>query len=143
MAFTQNQQYLADIAQAGDADQCCLALGGDLVIDADGTPLCSFEDFEYPRSQACGYAANVGTGSATPGGAASGGGIGNWFANNLGALTDSASTIIRVFNPTPPPATPPSAPAVETNQVTTKQIITAILVLAGFVAIIMFIRRKK
>jgi hypothetical protein len=143
MAVTQNQQYLADVAQAGDADQCCIALGGDLVIDSDGTPLCSFPDYEYPRSQSCQYAAGVSMGSPTQGGSASGGGLGGWLSNNLGVIADSASTIIGALNPTPPP--PPSEVTMPGNtaQYNTKRIITAVLVLAGVVGIVLFIRKKK
>ena len=148
MAVTQNQQYLADVAQAGDADQCCIALGGDLVIDSDGTPLCSFPDYEYPRSQSCQYAAGVSMGSPTQGGSASGGGLGGWLSNNLGVIADSASTIIGALNPTPPPAQPPvTSPGGPggsyATQVNTKRIITAVLVLAGVVGIVLFIRKKK
>lgn len=144
MAVTQNQQYIADVAQAGDADQCCIALGGDLVIDSDGTPLCSFQDYEYPRSAACGYAAGIAGNSPTQGGSASGGGLGGWLSNNLGVIADSASTVIRAFQPAPAQTLPAAGPPPEaTSQVQTKQIITAILVLAGVVGIVIFIRKKK
>jgi len=55
MALTQEQQELADIAQAGEANACCIAMGGDIITLGNvGSEICSFENYEFPLAQACG-----------------------------------------------------------------------------------------
>lgn len=95
MAVTQYQQYLADKAQTpNDPEECCLSMGGDLVTDSDGTPLCSFTDFEYPLSLACGYAQQAAETAPDANTQQSGGGFGAWLSSNLETIGTIATTII-------------------------------------------------
>lgn len=145
MAVTAQQQYLSDIAQAGDADQCCIALGGDLVIDADGTPLCSFEDFEYPRTQACNYVTEMAESAPTQGGQSAGGFLGQITAETAQTGLSILDGLVNIFRkPQPPTAAPAATPPadVQENQVTTKQIITAVAVILGLVVVVYLIRKK-
>ena len=114
MAFTPDQQYIADIVSANkniDSEQCCLSLGGDVIDTGEGEMLCSFETYEFPLELACQTLGDVGENedSADDQGPSAWGGIGDWFGENIGGLTTSFTDIWSLFNPpeTPPPGTNP------------------------------------
>ena len=86
MAVTTNAQDLTEIAQAGEANACCLALGGDIVVDTGtGQELCSFETYEYDLELACQTAQQYAQTLPSPQQQSGG----NWLANNLVSVIDS------------------------------------------------------
>lgn len=162
MAVTSQQQYLADLAQEGNQEQCCIALGGQVseAPDEEGVQVCEIltTSFDIPDlfylspgnygPGACGYASQLASNSATQGGQAGGGGVGQALERNLSSIFSFATDIFRISRqstaPAPTGTTPPPAvdTSVEDQQRLTRQILTAVGVVAGLALIVYFIRKK-
>ena len=118
---------------------CCLSLGGDLVIDGDGTELCSFVDDEFPLTQACSYT-NVDDSSSNP---FNWGGL-NSFLSTLGAI--AVPFLPFLFNTAQAPPTG-GAPNLSPEEYKAQN---GMLILVGFVILIalsvgayIYIKRRK
>lgn len=141
MAVTQFQQYLADKAQTpADNEECCLAMGGDVVTDGDGTQLCSFETHEYPLSAACQYAQQVAENTPDANQQQSGGGLGAWLSTNAETLGSIFSDIGTIFGGTPPPPTSPGPPPKDNSKTF---IAVAVAILVVVVAIFLIRKSRK
>jgi hypothetical protein len=156
MAVTAQQQYFADVAQAGGQEQCCIALGGQVGVDDEGSQVCEImtgnlgiPDLFYLNSAdggACGYAASLAGSASTQGGQGAGGILGNITAETAQTGLSIIEGLVGIFRkpqpvaPTPDGATPP--PVVEENQITTKQIITAVGIIVGLFVVVYLIRKK-
>lgn len=142
MAVTQYQQYLADKAQTpNDPEECCLSMGGDLVTDSDGTPLCSFTDFEYPLSLACGYAQQAAENAPDANTQQSGGGLGAWLSTNLETIFTIGSTIFGGGQQQTSPG--PTAPPPEEQDNTKTLIAVAVAIFVVVVAILLIRKSRK
>ena len=98
MALTQEQQELADIAQAGEANACCIAMGGDIITLGNvGSEICSFQNYEFPLAQACGSIQASLPSQPSPGQQQSGFLTG--LVDNLGEILGGIGSIV---NPQPP-----------------------------------------
>lgn len=147
MAVTQTQQYFADKSITQDPDECCRSLGGDLVIDSDGTPLCSFETYEFPRSQACQYALQNAEQAPTQAG-----GLGNWLATNAAGIGSAIGTtfesVFSTITGTPTPAqqlAASAAAAEEERKRKNRQVVVGlvIFVVIAIVGVYLIKKRKK
>lgn len=144
MALTPSQQQLADVAQAGEANACCLALGGDIIQYGD-EELCSFVDTEYPLGMACGQITASLPSEPSPG--QESGGFWNWLGSNFTEVTSGAANIIDSLagnQPAPPPTIAGSGvtttPAPSTDG---KQVLYVVGGLVLLVVVIMLIRKNK
>jgi hypothetical protein len=143
MSVTQNAQLLSETAQAGEANACCLALGGDIIVDtSNGDEICSFETYEFPLSLACQTAQNTAIGSGSPSEESAGSGFVAGFTSILDSLGTAATGVLGALNPQPPtPNQSTYATPAQSNR--GKQVITiAVFVLVVGVVLIM-LRRKK
>ena len=109
MALTQQQQELADIAQAGEANACCLAMGNTIVSNPiTGEELCAVPGGmfggettnTFPLEEACGAIQASLPSQPSPGQQQSGFLTG--FVDNLGEILTGIGSIV---NPTPQPPT--------------------------------------
>ena len=152
MAFTPDQQYLADTVSlnksVGDNEQCCLTLGGD-VIQTDSGQLCSFETYEFDLDLACQTVGNIGEEQPSAenqnGGGINWGGIGNF-------INEFAETTLPVFfPPQQPPAsigggmgtggtTPP--PTDDKKGISTKGIVAIVVTVLTLAIAVYFIRKR-
>ena len=145
MSVTQNAQLLSEVAQAGEANACCQALGGDIVTDGLGQELCSFETYEFPLELACQTAQNSAIQGASPEQESAGSGFVAGFTSILDALGSATTSVLGALNPQQPQTQAPTqgqyvAPA-QLNK--GKQLIAiAVFVLVVAVVLIM-LRRKK
>jgi hypothetical protein len=157
MAVTAQQQYFADVAQSGDQEACCIALGGQVGVDDEGEQICSvvtgnlnIPDLFYLNGGgfgpgACGYATQLAESAPTQGGQSAGGFLGQISAETAQTGLSILDGLVNIFRkPQPPTAAPAATPPadVQENQVTTKQIITAVAVILGLVVVVYLIRKK-
>lgn len=100
MALTQEQQELADIAQANEANACCIAMGGDIITLGNvGSEICSFINYEFPLAEACGAIQASLPSQPSPGQQQSGFLTG--LVDNLGEILGGIGSIVNP-NPQPP-----------------------------------------
>ena len=98
MALTPQQQQLADVAQQGEANACCLALGGEI----DNFPLTGEEiclipmGNSFPLGDACGQITASLPSLPSPG-EESGGGFFGWIGDNFQELVSGATDIINAI----------------------------------------------
>jgi len=121
MALTPAQQQLADVAQAGEANACCLALGGDIIQYGDDE-ICSFVDTEFPLGMACGQITASLPSMESPG-EEQGGGFFNWLGSNFTEFTSGVSTVIDSVqgNQQQPPGMAPGGQPIAGSNVGTTQ----------------------
>jgi len=151
MAFTPDQQYLIDTKTIGNSEQCCLALGGDVIDPGEGDMLCSFETYEFPLPLACQTLGPVA--EEEPSVEDQGPGFlsqfGGWFGENVGGLSDSFVNIWGALNPLETASLPPvdgggggyTPPVDEGNN--KKQIWLIVGFVLVLVATVYFLRRNK
>jgi len=143
MALTPAQQQLADVAQAGEANACCLALGGDIIQYGD-EELCSFVDTEYPLGMACGQITASLPNEPSPG--QESGGFWNWLGSNFTEVTSGAVNIIDAITgnqPAPPPIAGSGVTTTPPPSNNGKQVLYVVGGLVLLVVVIMLIRKKK
>jgi len=109
MALTQQQQELADIAQAGEANACCLAMGNTIITNPiTGEELCGTPGGmfggettnTFPLEEACGRIQASLPSQPSPGQQQSGFLTG--LVDNLGEILGGIGSIV---NPNPQPPT--------------------------------------
>ena len=143
MAVTQFQQYLADKAQTpADTEECCIAMGGDLVTDSDGTRLCSFVTHEYPLSEACTVAQQIAENTPDANQQQSGGGLGAWLSTNAETLGSIFSDIGSLVTGNPPMQTSPG-PVPNAGQDNKKTFIAVAVAIFVVVVAIILIRKSR
>lgn len=156
MALTQTQQELQDVAQAGEANACCLALGNTIVTDpVSGQELCGTSSGmfggettnTFPLSDACSTAAQAAGGLPSPG--QNQGGFFNWLGNNFETVTGGVANIINAVQgdtlTTPGSVPPGTSPVVGTQNDNTKPDNTLLYIVGGVVLllVVVLIIRKK
>ena len=156
MSMTPAQQQLADVAQAGEANACCLALGNTIVTDPiSGQELCGVQGGmfggettnTFPLGEACGQITASLPSMPSPGEEQSGGFF-NWLGNNFTEVTGGVANVIDSItgnNPVPPPpvaiaggGTPTTAPPAQNN--------TILYIVGGamlLLVVFLLIRKKK
>jgi hypothetical protein len=95
MALTPQQQQLADVAQAGEANACCLALGGEIGnYPLTGEELCLMAGANsFPLGDSCGQIEASLPSLPSPG-QESGGGFFGWIGDNFQEIVSGATDII-------------------------------------------------
>ena len=155
MATTPDQQYLIDTKQMDDPAQCCMALGGYVEIDDEGTPMCvildnqvsGVSDGSFYLSEACSYVEDVSVGEPSAGGQV-GGGIGNWLTDNLSTLTEGFADVWGAINPISPPTYQPptsgggNTPPSDNKENQSKTILIAVGVVLVLILGVYLIKKK-
>lgn len=156
MSVTTNAQSLSEVAQAGEANACCLALGSQYTIITNpvtGEELCALQGgmFDnttantFPLANACQVAQAESIQSASPEQESAGSGFVAGFTNIIDALGSATTSVLGALNPQQPQTQAPTqgqyvVPA-QSNK--GKQLIAiAVFVLVVAVVVIM-LRRKK
>lgn len=124
MALTPAQQQLADVAQAGEANACCLALGGEIgTYPVTGEEICMMAgQNSFPLSDACGNITASLPSMESPG-EEQGGGFFNWLGSNFTEFTSGVSNVIDSVqgNQQQPPGMAPGGQPIAGSGVTTTQ----------------------
>lgn len=143
MSATQNAQLLSETAQAGEANACCLALGGDIIVDSsNGDEICSFETYEFPLSMACQTAQNNAIQGASPEQQSAGSGFVAGFTSILDALGSATTNVLGALNPQQAQATQ-SQYVVPAQTNSGKQILTIAVAVLLIAVLVIVLRRKK
>ena len=147
--MTPAQQQLADVAQAGEANACCLALGGEIGnYPVTGEELCLIAGgSSFALGDSCGQI-TASLPSMPPPGEEQSGGFFNWLGNNFTEVTGGVANVIDSItgnNPVPPPpvaiaggGTPTTAPPAQNN--------TVLYIVGGamlLLVVFLLIRKKK
>ena len=164
MAFTPDQQYLADTVSlnksVGDNSACCLNLGGIIENDDEGSQICvttasspsQLGQTSFYLDQACGIASSIAEDEPSPGNQTNGGG--GFFQNiNWGGLGDfvnefAETTLPVFFPPQQPPrtiggsGTTPPPPTDERKGISTKGIVAIVVTVLTLAVAVYFIRRR-
>ena len=168
MAFTPDQQYLADTVSlnksVGDNSACCLNIGGIIETDDEGSQICvttssspsQLGQTSFYLDQACAMASSVAEDEPSPGNQTNGGG--GFFQNiNWGGLGDFvnefAETTLPVFFPPQQPPTsiggsggtttpPPTTPTDEKKGISTKGIVAIVVTVLTLAIAVYFIRKR-
>ena len=166
MAFTPDQQYLADTVSlnksVGDNSACCLNIGGIIETDDEGAQICvttastpsQIGQTSFYLDQACSYAQLVAEDEPSAGNQTNGGG--GFFQNiNWGGLGDfvnefAETTLPVFFPPQQPPTsiggsggfTPPTTPTDEKKGISTKGIVAIVVTVLTLAIAVYFIRRR-
>lgn len=146
MSATQNAQLLSETAQAGEANACCLALGGDIIVDSsNGDEICSFETYEFPLSMACQTAQNNAIQGASPEQQSAGSGFVAGFTSILDALGSATTNVLGALNPQQAQGQIPTqsqyvSPAQSNSG---KQILTIAVAVLLIAVLVIVLRRKK
>lgn len=147
MSLTPAQQQLADVAQAGEANACCLALGGEIGnYPVTGEELCLMPGaMSFPLGESCGQITASLPSEPSPG--QESGGFWNWLGSNFTQVTDGAANIIDAIQgnqPAPPPQIAGSGvtttPPPSNNGQKVLYVVGGLVLL---VVVIMLIRKKK
>lgn len=149
MALTQTQQELQDVAQAGETNACCLAIGGEIgTYPVTGEELCMIAGGEsFPLGQACTTASQ--TAASLPSAGQNQGGFFNWLGNNFETVTSGVANIIDAVQgdslATPGAVPPGTSPVVGSQQDNTKPNNTLLYIVGGVVLllVVVLIIRKK
>ena len=146
MSATQNAQLLSETAQAGEANACCMALGGDIIVDSsNGDEICSFETYEFPLSMACQTAQNQAIQGASPEQQSAGSGFVAGFTGILDALGSATTNVLGALNPQQAQGQMPSqsqyVSPVQSNS--GKQILTIAVAVLLIAVLVIVLRRKK
>jgi len=140
MALTPQQQQLADVAQAGEANACCLAMGGQISnYPVTGEEICvQSNNMAFPLPEACQRVqAMLPSETETPGSEQNG----NFYENYVSPIgtwiDENTEGIFNLFNPNPTPPPPGyQATFVPTSQNEDKTVlyivVVAVLLLVGF-----------
>mgnify|MGYP002832103654 CR=1 FL=1 len=149
--MTPAQQQLADVAQAGEANACCLALGGEIgTYPVTGEELCLIAGGNsFPLGDACGQI-TASLPSMPPPGEEQSGGFFNWLGNNFTEVTSGIANVVDSFTGNAPVTPPPIQPAGSgTTQITpgvNNQDNTIYYIVGGamlLLVVILLIRKKK
>jgi len=158
MSLTPAQQQLADVAQAGEANACCLALGNTIVTDPiTGQELCGVQGGmfggettnTFPLGQACGQITASLPSMPAPGEEQSGGFF-NWLGNNFTEVTSGIANVVDSFTGnapvTPPPIQPAGSGTTQISQGVNNQDNTIYYIVGGamlLLVVFLLIRKKK
>lgn len=166
MAFTPDQQYLADTVSlnksVGDNSACCLNIGGIIETDDEGSQICittssspsQLGQTSFYLDQACAVAGSIAEDEPSPGNQTNGGG--GFFQNiNWGGLGDFinefAETTLPVFFPPQQPPTSIGAsgtmpgnisPSDEKRGISTKGIVAIVVTVLTLAVAVYFIRKR-
>ena len=149
MAVTQQAQYYADKSATGDAQQCCLALGGKVELDDENQQICvgakvGTSTTSFYLADACQYTAAAGVAVENT----IGGGLFNWIGSNIGgissAITNTYAAITGQMTPQQQMAALQAQQEEERQRANRRAIVgTVVFIVVAILVFYFFKNRKK